>query len=111
METVENQAHQNEKTAFKYCAVQLSLFSLLLVTSLSGLCGGLAWAVIITILDISGVIELVRFKNYLVNLMFFPVLGAFFGALFSIVGYPIYAWVCRNLRGQKLSGTFHNPHD
>lgn len=31
--------------------------------------------------------------------------------LFSLVGYPLYAWVCNNIQGQKLAGIFHNPHD
>nr|WP_143023969.1 hypothetical protein [Pseudomonas benzenivorans] len=110
MTPIESRVDPNEKT-FKYCSVQLSLFSLILVTSLSGLCVGLAWALIIAVLDIAGIIELAKFKNYLINFMAFPFLGLFFGALFSIVGYPLYSWACKNLRGQKLSGIFHDPHD
>jgi hypothetical protein len=100
----------DEIKTYKYCAVQLNLFSLLKITGLIGLGGGLSWAVFISTLDILGLIQLDRFDNYLVNIIAFPLMAAFFGMLFSFVGYPIYAWVCKNNQGQKLAGIFHNPH-
>ncbi len=98
----------NEST-YTHCTVQLNLFSLMKVVGLVGIAGGISWALIISGLDMFGLIELTRFENYLVNIFGFPVLGAAFGMLFSFVGYPIYAWFCKNNRGQKLSGIFHNP--
>ncbi|MES2627160.1 MAG: hypothetical protein V4628_17875 [Pseudomonadota bacterium] len=98
----------NEPT-YAHCAVQLNLFSLMNVVGLVGVAGGISWGLIICVLDMFGLIELQRFDNYLVNILFFPLLGAAFGMLFSFVGYPIYAWFCKNNGGQKLSGIFHNP--
>jgi hypothetical protein len=89
-------------------AVQLNLLSLVLLTALSGFCGGLTWAVITSILDFLGFIELDKFSSYIVNLVTFPLIGMFFSAFFSMIGYPIYKWRCRQIRGQKLSGLFIN---
>ena len=89
-------------------AVQLNLLSLVLLTGLSGFCGGLAWALITSFLDMIGLIELVKFNSYIANLITFPLIGLFFSAFFSVIGYPIYKWRCRQIRGQKLSGLFIN---
>ncbi|GEM_PF-568572 len=89
-------------------AVQLNFLSLVLVTSLSGFCGGLAWAVLTSVLDFIGFIHLVKFNSYIANLITFPLIGLFFSAFFSVIGYPIYKWRCRQIRGQKLSGLFIN---
>ncbi len=89
-------------------AVQLNLVSLVLVTGLSGFCGGLAWAILTAILDMVGIIELVKFNSYVVNLLTFPLIGLFFSAFFACVGYPFYRWRCRQIQGQKLSGFFIN---
>ena len=59
-------------------AVQLNLLSLVLLTGLSGFCGGLAWALITSFLDMIGLIELVKFNSYVVNLLTFPLMGLFF---------------------------------
>ncbi|AYC32046.1 hypothetical protein D3880_06465 [Pseudomonas cavernae] len=96
---------------YQYCTVQLNAFSLMLVTALSGFCGGIAWALIIFIADWVGMVSLDRFDKPLVNFIAFPIIGAFGSSLFSIVGYPIYNWVCKNLRGQRLVGIFHDPHN
>ncbi|KXS53061.1 MAG: hypothetical protein AWU57_2554 [Marinobacter sp. T13-3] len=101
----------DHEPTYSRCAVQLNLYSLIKVTGLIGLAGGISWALIICLLDMVGLIELVRFESYLTNLIAFPMAAAFFGVLFSIVGYPIYAWVCKNARGQKLSGIFHAPRN
>jgi len=95
-------------TAHTQSAVQLNLLSLVLVTGLSGFCGGLAWAIITSVLDMIGLIHLVKFNSYIVNLITFPLIGLFFSAFFSVIGYPIYKWRCRQIRGQKLSGLFIN---
>jgi len=89
-------------------AVQLNLLSLVLLTGLSGFCGGLAWALITSLLDMIGLIELVKFNSYVVNLLTFPLMGLFFSVFFAIVGYPFYRWRCQQIRGQKLSGFFIN---
>lgn len=89
-------------------AVQLNLLSLVLLTALSGFCGGLAWAIITSILDLLGFIELDKFNSYIINLVTFPLIGMFFSAFFSMIGYPIYKWRCRKIRGQKLFGLFIN---
>jgi len=95
-------------TAHTQSAVQLNLLSLVLITGLSGFCGGVAWAVLTSILDMIGFIELTKFNSYITNLITFPLIGLFFSAFFSIVGYPIYKWLCNKIRGQKLSGLFIN---
>lgn len=88
-------------------AVQLNLLSLVLVTGLSGFCGGLAWAILTSVLDMIGLIELVQFNSYVANLLTFPLIGLFFSAFFACVGYPFYRWRCRQIGGQKLSGLFN----
>jgi hypothetical protein len=93
-------------TAHTQSAVQLSLVSLVLVTALAGFCGGLAWALLTAVLDLFGFIHLDKFGSYISNLLTFPLIGLFFSAFFSVMGYPIYKWVCRRIRGQKLSGLF-----
>jgi hypothetical protein len=95
-------------TAHTQSAVQLNLLSLVMITALSGFCGGLAWAVLTSILDLLGFIHLVKFNSYIVNLITFPLIGLFFSGFFSVMGYPIYKWRCRQTRGQKLSGLFIN---
>jgi hypothetical protein len=95
-------------TAHTQSAVQLNLLSLVLVTGLSGFCGGLVWAVITSFLDLIGVIQLVKFDSFIVNLITFPLIGLFFSAFFAVIGYPIYKWRCKKVRGQKLSGLFIN---
>lgn len=99
----------NSESTYSFCAVQLNLLSLIKVVALVGVGGGVSWALIIIVLDMFGLIELVRLDDYLINLIVFPIFGGFFGVLFSVVGYPIYAWVCKSSRGQKLAGIFHNP--
>jgi len=89
-------------------AVQLNLLSLILVTGLSGFCGGLVWALITALLDIIGLIELVKFNSYIVNLLTFPLIGLFFSAFFALIGYPLYQYRCKRIKGQKLSGLFLN---
>ncbi|RRQ24715.1 hypothetical protein D5687_00735 [Guyparkeria sp. SCN-R1] len=96
---------------YQYCAVQLNLFSLIKLTGLVGLVGGVSWAGILFVLGVTGLVQMERFDNYLGNFLFFPVFAAFFGVVFSVVGYPLYRWVCQNLRGQKLAGIFHRPHN
>ena len=64
-------------TTQTHSAVKLNLLSLILVTSLSGFCGGLVWAVITSLLDIIGLIELVKFNSYISNLLTFPLIGFF----------------------------------
>jgi hypothetical protein len=95
-------------TAHTQSAVQLNLLSLVLVTGLSGFCGGLVWAVITSFLDLIGFIQLVKFDSFIVNLITFPLIGLFFSAFFAVIGYPIYKWRCKKVRGQKLSGLFIN---
>jgi len=95
-------------TAYTQSAVQLNLLSLVLVTGLSGFCGGLVWALITSFLDLIGFIQLVKFDSFIVNLITFPLIGLFFSAFFSVIGYPIYKWRCKKIRGQKLSGLFIN---
>lgn len=87
-------------------AVQLNLLSLILITGLSGFCGGLAWAFITAFLDMIGFIELVKFNSYIVNFITFPLIGLFFSAFFASIGYPIYRYRCKRIKGQKLSGLF-----
>lgn len=94
--------------AHQKSAVQLNLLSLVLLTGLSGFCGGLTWAILTSLLDMIGIIELVKFNSYIVNLLTFPLIGLFFSAFFAFVGYPFYRWRCRQIRGQKLSGLFIN---
>lgn len=106
----ENSARTETRT-YQYCAVQLNAFSLMLVTALSGLCGGISWALLLFAANSLGVVELERFDNPLANIIIFPIFGAFGSALFAVIGFPLYKWVCKNLRGQRLSGIFHNPHD
>lgn len=96
---------------YRYCSVQLNAFSLMLVTTLSGFCGGIAWAFILFLADWLGMVTLERFDNPLVNFIGFPIIAAFGSALFALVGYPLYNWVCKNLRGQRLMGIFHEPHN
>lgn len=95
-------------SAHSQSAVQLNLLSLVLLTSLSGFCGGLAWAVLTSVLDMIGIIELVKFNSYIVNLVTFPLIGLFFSSFFAFVGFPIYRWYCKRIKGQKLSGLFVN---
>ena len=89
-------------------AVQLNLVSLVLITGLAGFSGGLAWAVLTTVLDLFGFIQLDKFGSYISNLLTFPLIGLFFSAFFSVIGYPVYKRICKRLRGQKLSGLFIN---
>ncbi|MFZ6044574.1 hypothetical protein ACFW0H_00380 [Pseudomonas sp. CR3202] len=103
-------ARETAKT-YQYCSVQLNAFSLMLVTALSAFCGGIGWALILLVANWLGMITLDRFGNHLGNFLFFPIFGAFSSALFSLLGYPIYNWVCRNRRGQRLVGIFHDPHN
>jgi hypothetical protein len=93
-------------TTQTHSAVKLNLLSLVLVTSLSGFCGGLVWALITSLLDIIGLIELVKFNSYISNLLTFPLIGLFFSAFFALVGYPLYQYFCQKIKGQKLSGLF-----
>ncbi len=104
-------SENNQNRTYRYCAVQLNIFSLLLVNSLTGFCGGLSFAFIFSISNFIGIVNPEKFDNYIVNFIGFSFLGLLFGVLFSIVGYPLYTWVCKNIKGQKLSGIFHNPHD
>lgn len=74
---------QSNDTHFKahtQSIVQLSLLSLVLVSGFSGFCGGFSWAVITTVLDLVGFIDLTKFSSYIVNLVTFPLIGLFFGA-------------------------------
>ncbi|MDH4563956.1 hypothetical protein [Pseudomonas sp. BN411] len=103
-------ASEPNKT-YQFCSVQLNVFSLMLVTALSAFCGGIGWALILFIANWLGMVTLERFDNVLVNFIMFPLFGAFFAAVFSLLGYPVYKWVCKNLRGQRLTGIFHNPHN
>jgi hypothetical protein len=96
---------------YKYCAVQLSFFSLIKTTALICICGGISWACIIYILDVVSIIELITFDTLLVNLIVFPGMAAVAGTILSVTGYPLYLWVCKKRHGQKLAGIFHNPHD
>lgn len=100
-----------EVRSYKYCKVKLSMFSLVLLTALSGFCGGISWSLIIFTLDGIGIITLERFDNFLSNILLFPMFAAFGSGLFAIVGYPIYGWVIKNMRGQRLSGVFFAPHN
>jgi len=95
-------------TAHTQSAVQLNLVSLVLVTGLAGFCGGFAWAVLTAVLNLFGFIQLDKFGSYIINLLTFPLIGLFFSAFFSVIGYPVYKWICQRLRGQKLSGLFIN---
>ncbi len=95
-------------SAHSQSAVQLNLLSLVLLTSLSGFCGGIAWAILTSVLDMIGIIGLVKFNSYIVNLVTFPLIGLFFSAFFAAVGYPLYRWYCKRIRGQRLSGQFIN---
>ena len=100
-----------ETVSYKYCKVKLSLFSLIMLTALSGFCGGISWAIALFVLDLIAIITLERLDNILINLIIFPMMGAFGAGLGAIIGYPIYGWVIKNMRGQGLSGTFFNPHN
>ena len=82
-----------------------------MLTALSGLCGGISWSIILFLLDSVGMVTLERFDSFSTNIFMFPMFGAFGSGLFAIVGYPIYSWVIKNLRGQRLSGIFHTPHN
>lgn len=93
------------------CDVQLNLFSLLKLTALVGICGGIAWACLLLLLGGSGIMPLTRFDNYFVNFLAFPALGLMFGLTCSLFGYPIYVWFCKQNRGLNLSGIFHNPQN
>ena len=93
------------------CTVQLNLFSLIMLTSLSGLCGGLAWSVILIIADWLGIVTQEKFDSAFEILIGFSVVGALGAGLFALVGYPIYNWICNNIRGQTLRGTFYDPRD
>jgi ABC-type enterochelin transport system permease subunit len=95
-------------TTQTHSAVKLNLLSLVLVTSLSGFCGGLVWAVITSLLDILGLIELIKFSSYITNFLTFPLIGLFFSAFFALLGYPLYQYFCQKIKGQKLSGLFIN---
>jgi len=97
-------------TVQTHSAVQLNLLSLVLITSLSGFCGGLVWAFITALLDFVGLIELVKFNSYIVNFISFPLIGLFFSAFFAMIGYPLYQYRCKRIKGQKLSGRFIQPH-
>lgn len=96
---------------FKYCTVQLSLFSLMMLTSLSGFCGGLVWAAILVFARSIGLAELENFDGVIEIFIGFPIVGGLGAGLFALVGYPIYNWVCNNIRGQRLRGTFFEPHN
>ncbi|MDH4607539.1 hypothetical protein [Pseudomonas sp. BN102] len=108
---MEDKASSETVRTYRYCSVQLNAFSLMLLTTLSGFCGGIAWALILFLVDGLGMVTLERFDNPLVNFIGFPLLAALGSALFSLVGYPLYNWVCKNLRGQRLMGIFHDPHN
>ncbi len=95
-------------SAHKNSAVQLSLMSLVMVTGLSGFCGGLAWAIITALLDMIGLIHLDKFNSFITNIITFPMIGLFFGGFFALVGFPIFKPICRRIRGLKLSGLFIN---
>ena len=101
---------EEEETTYSRCAVQLSLFSLMQVGVLTGLCGGLTMAAGLSVLNLLPLIHLGNAGNPLTAFVMFPGLGVFSGLLFPLAGYPLYTWVCKNKRGQKLSGIFHNPH-
>jgi hypothetical protein len=102
---------EGEETTYSRGAVQLSLFSLVQVGVLPGLCGGLTMAAGLSVLNL---LPLIHPGNAghppLTAFVMFPGLGVFSGLLFPMTGYPLYTWVCKNKRGQKLSGIFHNPH-
>jgi hypothetical protein len=85
--------------SYKYCKAKLSLFSLITLTALSGFCGGISWSIILCLLDSVGMITLERLDNFLANILMFPMFGAFGSGLFAIIGYPIYSWVIKNIRG------------
>jgi hypothetical protein len=93
-------------TTLTRSAVSLNLLSLILVTGLSGFCGGLVWAIITALLDIFGMIELDKFNSYITNFLTFPLMGLFFSAFFALTGYPLYQYFCQKINGQKLSGIF-----
>ena len=97
------------KNSYQFCTVQLNLFSLMMLTGLSGLCGGIAWSVILIVADWQGIIALEKFDGPLEVFIGFSFVGAFGSALFALVGYPIYNWVCKSIRGQNLRGTFYDP--
>lgn len=107
----ENEVNMNTETkgTFRFCTGQLSLSSVLTVASLSAFCGGIAFALVISICSYTRILRLAIFGNYLVNLIVFPLGGTFFAALFAMIGFPIYAWICKKMCGQKLQGVFRNP--
>jgi hypothetical protein len=108
---MESDASQSSNITFAYCTVQLNAFSLMMITALSGLCGGIAWALILIIAEWLGIITTEKFDGPMEILIGFPVLGALGAGLFAIIGYPLYNWVCKNIRGQHLRGTFYNPRN
>ena len=101
---------ESQAGTYGHCAVQLNLFSLILVTLLSAVCGGLCMAAIMAVVQLLGFIEFQRFDDPVINFIMFPLLAGFFSAVFAVLGYPLYRWICKNIRGQKLGGIFHNPH-
>jgi len=96
---------------YSHCTVQLSLFSLLKLMTLVGICGGIAWAFILLAVGSTGLVTLMRFDNYFINFIGFPAIGMMLGASCSFLGYPIYLWFCKQNRGLALTGIFHNPQN
>lgn len=108
---MKNNLSDNPVNTYQFCTVQLNVFSLMMVTSLSGFCGGISWAFLLVVAKWLGVATLEEFASPLEVFIGFPVLGALGAGLFAVVGYPIYSWVCKNLRGQRLRGTFYDPRN
>lgn len=100
-----------EVKTYSYCEVQLNLFSLFKLSVFAGVFGGLAWALLLWFLSLSGLMHSIRFDNYLMNFITFPIMAVLISGSCSLLGYPLYAWYCRQNRGMKLRGIFHNPGD
>ncbi|HAU06520.1 MAG TPA: hypothetical protein DCS49_01855 [Gammaproteobacteria bacterium] len=96
----------SHRSDYTHCHAQLTVFSVVLITALSGFCGGIAWALIMALLQTLDILQSAIFNSLIINLFTFPLIGLFLGGFFSLIGYPIFRYINQLTTGLRLSGHF-----